>query len=357
MASKEEIVDNDIQTLSDLFDKGLKLYNEIGNNQLPSNSMEFQLDVKKAIKIFEKSTQLVSIADVFSKNEGFEEVASNDLKYFLLPALLGSLVLKLTSGDRRQIVDVAEVYFKDFLNRTNDYGLSNFVFKDKENVGQEVEKIREPRQNELDQLADAVNTRAHKIQRYKEQNQLKAKLEELKNNMENENIDDDVKKNYFLTMIKLFIHEAIDELGSIDMEKPILEHMANIKKDDETVKPLKRPPAPLKPFIITRDEVQKAVYGAGYPGLATMTVQEFYDKRVADGVFPDPTKPPNRNPNTMSLQEKALAGVPINDEESDQAREESLVEEDDDENLARMRAKDEFKDEHRRGWGNRMNRS
>lgn len=72
-------------------------------------------------------------------------------------------------------------------------------------------------------------------------------------------------------MIKLFIHEAIDELNSIEMEKPILEDMANMKKDDKP-QPKRPPPPPLKPFIITRDEVQKAVYGAGYPSLPTMTV-------------------------------------------------------------------------------------
>lgn len=96
-------------------------------------------------------------------------------------------------------------------------------------------------------------------------------MADLKKNLENEHADEDIKRNYFLTMVKLFIYEAIDELNSIDMEKPILEHMANMKKDEKP-KELKRPPPPLKPIIITRDEVQKAVFGAGYPSLPTMTV-------------------------------------------------------------------------------------
>lgn len=36
---------------------------------------------------------------------------------------------------------------------------------------------------------------------------------------------------------------------------------------------------------------------------------------------------------------------------------EELVEKDDPETLARARAMDEYKDTHRRGWGNRANRS
>lgn len=107
--------------------------------------------------------------------------------------------------------------------------------------------------------------------RFKEQKELKSKLADLKKNMENEHADEEIKRNYFLTMVKLFIYEAIDELNSIDMEKPILEHMANLKKDEKPI--LKRPPPPLKPVIITRDEVQKAVFGAGYPSLPTMTVR------------------------------------------------------------------------------------
>lgn len=106
--------------------------------------------------------------------------------------------------------------------------------------------------------------------RFKEQKELKSKLADLKTNMENEHADEEIKRNYFLTMVKLFIYEAIDELNSIDMEKPILEHMANMKKDEKPT--LKRPPPPLKPIIITKDEIQKAVFGAGYPSLPTMTV-------------------------------------------------------------------------------------
>lgn len=83
-------------------------------------------------------------------------------------------------------------------------------------------------------------------------------------------------------------------------------------------------------------------------------MQEFYDKRVADGVFPDPNK---KKTGQMSLQEAALAGVSLNEEDKEEETKERLVDEDDEENIARMRAKDEFKDDHRRGWGNRMNRS
>ena len=49
------------------------------------------------------------------------------------------------------------------------------------------------------------------------------------------------------------------------------------------------------------------------------------------------------------------------DEELEKDREdeaeEDLIENDDPETLARARARDEYRDTHRRGWGNRYNRS
>ena len=43
-----------------------------------------------------------------------------------------------------------------------------------------------------------------------------------------------------------------------------------------------------QPFIITKNDLQKKVLGAGYPSLPSMTVEEFYDQQVKDGVFPAP---------------------------------------------------------------------
>lgn len=297
--------------------------------------------------LLEKATMLVSMANIFSENETADEIPTNNLQYLLLPALLGSLSLKLTSGERKDIVTCADTYFKDFLRRCNQYGLANYQFKDEEKE----ENPDRTNKSEFDVITSQVNTRANKIQKYKEQKELKAKLENLKKNVENEHCDEEIKRNYFLTMIKLFVHEAADELSSIETEKEILEHMSKMNKDD---KPKKGPqPKPLKPVIITRDAVQKAVFGAGYPSLPTMTVDEFYEQRVKEGIFPDPHK----QPAGLSLQERTIAGLAGANDEREAEEKEKKLENDDPELLERMRQMDEFKDEHRRGWGNRMNRS
>ncbi|XP_066152438.1 immunoglobulin-binding protein 1b [Euwallacea fornicatus] len=347
--SKEEDLS---QTLYSVFHEGLELFNKVSNTNEPMNSPEVQMDVKKAIANLEQATRLVSLADIFSKNEELEELATNNIQYLLLPALLGFLTAKLTSRDRKEILDVAEIYLKDFLHRTNDYKLSNYKFEMADEGQQEKSNTFK---TEFEELAYAVNTRATKIQKYKQHKELKNHLESLKKNVENEHADEDIKRQYFLTMLKVFIHDVVDDLESIKMEKPLLEHMAKIKQEG-LPKPKRQPPPPLKPIIITKDKIQKAVYGAGYPSLPTMTVDEFYEKKIADGLFPDPSKPkPSNSP--MNLQQASLAGINLNDEDKEAEDLEKKIEEDDAEYLERLKARDEYRDEHRRGWGNRMNRS
>lgn len=76
--------------------------------------------------MFEDATKLVSIVDMFSENETFDEVSTENVKYFLLPALLGTLAMKLCNmEDRMHIVTVAEIYFVDFLKRVKAYGLTD----------------------------------------------------------------------------------------------------------------------------------------------------------------------------------------------------------------------------------------
>lgn len=68
---------------------------------------------------FELATRLVSAANVFSSNETLEDLSTETIKYFLLPALLGHLTMRLISGSRREIVRVGEIYFRLFANFFN----------------------------------------------------------------------------------------------------------------------------------------------------------------------------------------------------------------------------------------------
>lgn len=116
---------------------------------------------------------------------------------------------------------------------------------------------------------------------------MESRLEILQKSLSDPNIDDEVKREYFVTLIKLYVNLTIEELNSLAAEKPILEHMKNVGKTETMSAQSSQkhipPPPKLKPIIITRDDVQKKVFGIGYPSLPVLTVQEFYDQRVKEG--------------------------------------------------------------------------
>lgn len=71
--------------------------------------------------------------------------------------------------------------------------------------------------------------------------------------------------------------------------------------------------------------------------------------------WPDPSKANTKPGQSFQSSSGSAAGHPEEDREDIETEEQ--IENDDPEYLARKRAMDEYKDSHRRGWGNRANRS
>lgn len=300
--------------------------------------------------MFEDSTRLVSVSGMFSDNESEEEISTNNLKFLILPFFLAQTSLKLCSRDRKNVVDVAKIYYEDFLKRCEEYGLcersSTAISKATDIV------VRD----EMQRLTQMAQQRNQKLQKYQQKKDLKDQIKQLKVAMESENADEEIKRNFYLKLIKSCVWEAQDELCTLEQENEILKHIDGLKEADPEYKKnseatVKRPQPTLTPIIITKDAAQKAVYGLGYPSLPTYTVQEFYDQRVADGIFPS-----DEQVKQNSLQAKVEV-----DQEAEQAREEEenemKVENDDELYLQQKRNLDDYKDDHRRGYGNRHNRS
>lgn len=366
--------------LSDLFENAYKLFESFDLRDDPGNSQEFQVSncgasflefartnfvivlltsrnslqesVKSCIKTFEDATRLVSLVGLYSKNESHEEISTNNLKYLLLPFFLAQTTLKLCVQDRKNVVDVSKVYYEDFLKRCEDYGLAE---RSETAVSKATDIIV---RDEMQRLTQMAQQRNQKLQKYQQKKELKDQIKQLKVAMERDDTDEDIRRNFYLKLIKSCVWESQDELSTLEQECEILDHIAKLKEHDpefkknsESIKH-KRPAAiPLKPIIITKDALQKAVYGAGYPSLPTYSVEEFYDQRVAAGIFPS----------AEQVAAKNSQGRVEVDEDAEQAKEdeekELKIENDDQELLDRARNMDEFKDDNRRGYGNRYNRS
>lgn len=302
--------------------------------------------------MFEDSTRLVSMSDMFSKNETHEEITTNDLKFLLLPFFLAQTTLKLCSPDRKNVVDVSKIYYDDFLKRCEEYGLCE---RSTTAISKATDIIV---RDEIQKLTQMAQQRNQKLQKYQQKKELNDQIKQLKVVMErDEHTDEEIRRSFYQKLIKLCVWESQDELSTLEQESEILKHIAGLREHDPEFQKsaetkAKRPqPTPLKPIIITKDAMQKAIYGLGYPSLPTYTVQEFYDQRVADGIFPSDEQ----------VKKNALQARVEVDQEAEQAREEEekeIKEENDDPlNLEQKRNLDEYKDDHRRGYGNRYNRS
>lgn len=196
-------------------------------------------------------------------------------------------------------------------------------------------------------LTQMVGQRNLKLEKYRQKKELEDQIRKLRDIIKIQHIDEETKRDFFIKMLKFCVLDSQEELLSIDQEKEILRFEKN---SHETMKKSNKPSSVLlKPIIITKNLAQKAVFGSGYPSMPTMTVSEFYDERVKQGIFPVPEMASNQ----LCKGEFVSKGK---DNEDNKELEEKL-DDDDEYERARLKAKDEYKDEHRRGEGNRYNRS
>lgn len=117
--------------LSEMLDRGWKTFEEVDSTNEPLGSNSVQVRVKRAINLLEEASRMVAQLELFSRNEELEEIATADLKYLLLPALLGALIMKQTTRDKRlEMVQRARAHFVDFLRRCKEYNVSQFELPD-----------------------------------------------------------------------------------------------------------------------------------------------------------------------------------------------------------------------------------
>ncbi|MGH0186782.1 UNVERIFIED_CONTAM: hypothetical protein FKN15_022559 [Acipenser sinensis] len=83
------------------------------------------------------------------------------------------------------------------------------------------------------------------------------------------------------------------------------------------------------------------VFGAGYPSLPTMTVNDWYEQHRRQGALPDQGIP--------------KSAADLDNEEREEEEKERQIGNDNEEALQRARDWDNWKDTHRRGYGNRKN--
>ena len=277
------------KALDEVFDSALALHHEIteGTEDTASKALQDKVEeantiniinipitfiltiivhkVKKAILMLEDATRLVSLLDIFSRNEHHKELPGEHLKYFLLPVLLGDLTTRLVEGERSEAVENAQVYYVDFLQRCTDYSIVELASVPTVTyVKEEGEEEKENVISGKPDLAKMNAERSGKMARFKETKQLKEDLRLLQESLA-KGRDEEVVRQFHIKLIKKFVNSSLDEMASLKMEVEMLQHMAKMRAGKVMVEVNPKPARKLKPIVITADKMQKEVYGLGYP--------------------------------------------------------------------------------------------
>nr|XP_033802653.1 immunoglobulin-binding protein 1 [Geotrypetes seraphini] len=330
-------------SLSQLLERGWRELREVEASTEALNSQPLQDKIRRGLDLLNEARAGAQQLHLFSRNEELEEVASGDLKFFLLPALLAALTLKLnTPSKRMDQLQAAHTYFLDFLRSCKDYKIGTFHLpqprvdsRTEEGTEQAVSAPSQP------DLIGMATHRQAKIARYKQKMEAEKKLSTIAELVQSGKAEEEQVREFYLLHIKKWIITSLDETESIDQEMEILRSREAMKQTGESSQPRRQPRPAMKPFVLIRDSAQANVFGRGYPSLPTMTVDDWYRQHQRHGVLPD-----------QGLAQKA---VDLTDEEAQRAEQEKKVEEDDETSLQKAREWDEWKDMNRRGFGNRQN--
>jgi len=368
---KEDANGNDEVKLSQFFDAAHVAVLEIESSDAVSNDARLQRRIVEAVRQLEWATIAASRLDLFSSNEDVDELPTSSLKFLLLPAYLGRLTNKKSvdaaaasltgvggpAAARRQLVEMVVVYLEDFLARLGDYGVFSGVIPTKSGSckGNGAPVSMSSRAPDL----KAMNAeREAKIRRFKEGKERRERLHAFEERRKEEKLSEEEERKYWLENVDDWVTKALDDLASLKEEREILEFMAKRSAGEavpEPPKPQKKSngnPFAGRPFILTRDAVQKQVFGAGYPSLPSMTVEEWYDEQAALGLLPTPDQSRSQMDQAMKANDPDVRRA----EEEGKEIEEERKEEGDDEDERRKKIEwDDWKDDHRRGWGNRKN--
>uniref|UniRef100_A0A8B9RXT3 IGBP1 protein n=1 Tax=Accipiter nisus TaxID=211598 RepID=A0A8B9RXT3_9AVES len=335
--------------LAELLAAGRRLWEEVETGTEPSSGAPAVQDkVRQGLDALQRAAAMVAQLDLFSENEELEEIASADLKYLLLPALLGALTLKQVDLSRRlEHLESARAHFWRFLKLCRSYRLGSFHLPPATASPPAEEDAGSPSPGgpaaTQPSLVAMASSRQAKIERYKQKKELENRLASMRTFVESGQADEDQIREFYILQIQKWINTSLEEIESIDQEMVILRSRGTAKQPSAPPHGTSRQVrAPLKPFILTRDAAQAKVFGAGYPGLPTMTVDDWYEQRRRQGVV-----------SGQSAPQRTPAG--ITDEELQKQQQEKKEEEDDEEALQKARNWDDWKDTHPRGYGNRQN--
>ncbi|KAK3786509.1 hypothetical protein RRG08_039155 [Elysia crispata] len=353
--------EQDCMTLPECFDKVFKMHQYFDKTDDSSSSDIFQGKLRQAIESTQRAIRMVNDLDLFSRNEDIEEVATNEVKYMLLSAYLGYFTGLNTHMSRADAVMKSKMCYTDYLKLIKTYGIIEYdiSLSEGDDGDEDIENVVPSNRIRGSDVNVMSAQRNNKIQRFKEKKEMERKIAELQPQVEKEHVDDEVKREFYLTQIRHWANQAIDEVDSCNLELQMLKHRQEMAAscggngasgNHSNNQNLGNKAKPFRPFILTKNNLQKQVFGAGYPAIPTMTVDEFYQQKLKEGHLSESVQGHSMQSWAADPEKDAQ------DREREAAEKEDKEQREDEEALQRARAMDEWKDDHRRGDGNRYNK-
>jgi hypothetical protein len=141
-------------------------------SSLTTTGSSFQDNLLATIQIYEECLRIANLVSLFSPNETLEDINSSNLQYLLINFSLADLTLKKIGGDRKAILLQARDHYERFLKLLDSYDILSRA------DAKLLEKFTEsPNTFSTASTTDAASRRETKIARFKEEKELRQKLE------------------------------------------------------------------------------------------------------------------------------------------------------------------------------------
>ncbi|KAM0803009.1 tapa protein [Usnea florida] len=190
--------------------------NELESSSEPTSSA-YQENLQAAISSLEECRKIADRISLFSPNETEDDISSGDLQYLLIDYYLADLILKDSITDRTLVLRRAQEAYERYLGLLDTYSMLNS--RDRKLY----ERFLEGRDEfALISKTDPGARRDTKIARYKQENELKLKLEFLATVPIELQGDDTALRETVLAEIQLCVHHSFHSLDMIGQELKIL---------------------------------------------------------------------------------------------------------------------------------------
>lgn len=326
-------------TIRDRYRNAVKLFYHLENSQQREDLEIFQKLVASSLQEFIFLQAIVDNLSLFSGNEDLKEISTSYISFIAIPYYESCLYMKLLAdisngGFLYDLLDkiqhklsnlqLAKVKLAEFLHQLESFG--GILSEEQMAKLHSFKSSYDPSIEEITSLSrNPASRRAEKIANFKQERELRKKIEILddyySNDSNQEDVDDDIFKSLdeevvraiFIDQLKLYSLSAFENLDLIALELQVLlsrsrfennqiRQQQNGRNEDRdefgyTTKVEVRPNQAkkvsdlinkqgkiLQPFTITNDrqEIKKKVFGTGQV-LPSMTVEEYLDYELANG--------------------------------------------------------------------------